>query len=88
MNLFKILLYLTAILSSLACTVALFRGYRRQRIRLMRWSAICFAGLAINNVALFIHLVIFPDVSLRLLRLVPALAGMLCLLYGFVWDVE
>ena len=45
MNLFKVLLYITAILSSLACTVLLFRGYGRRRIPLMKWSAICFAGL-------------------------------------------
>jgi uncharacterized protein DUF5985 len=85
---FKILLYVTAILSSLACTVLLFRGYRRRHIRLMMWSAICFAGLTVNNVALFVDLVILPDLNLRLLRLVPALAGMLSLLYGFISDGE
>lgn len=88
MSVFKNLLYVTAILSSLACTVLLFRGYRRRHIRLMMWSAICFAGLTVNNFALFVDLVIFPDVNLRLLRLVPALAGMLSLLYGFIWDLE
>ena len=88
MNLFKVLLYITAILSSLACTVLLFRGYERRRIPLMMWSAICFAGLTINNVALFLDLVIFPDINLRLLRLVPALAGLSALLYGFISDAE
>jgi hypothetical protein len=39
-------------------------------------------------VALFIDLVIFPEVDLRLARLVPALIGMLCLLYGFIYDTE
>lgn len=88
MNRFKILLYLTAALSSSACTILLFRGYRRRRIRLMMWSGICFAGLTINNVALFVDLVIVPDVNLRLVRLVAALAGLLVLLYGFIWDEE
>jgi hypothetical protein len=52
------------------------------------WSAICFVGLTINNVALFIDLVLFPEVDLRMLRLVPALLGMSCLLYGFILDVD
>jgi hypothetical protein len=87
-NALKVALYALAVLSSLSCTVLLFRGYARRRIRLLMWSGICFAGLTINNVALFLDLVIFPEVDLRLARLVPALAGMMFLLYGFIWDAE
>jgi Family of unknown function (DUF5985) len=88
LNVFKITLYALAILSSSACTWLLFRGYARRGLRLLMWSGICFAGLTINNVALFADLVLFPDVDLRVARLVPALVGMLCLLYGFIWDAE
>lgn len=84
----KIALYVLAILSSLTCATLLTRAYVRRRVRLLMWSAICFVGLTINNVALFIDLVLFPDVDLRLLRLVPAVVGMSCLLYGFILDVE
>jgi len=87
-NGFKIALYAIAVLSSLASTILLFRGYARRRVRLLMWSAICFAGLTVNNMALFVDLVIFPTVDLRLVRLVPALIGMMCLLYGFIWDAE
>lgn len=52
------------------------------------WSAICFAGLSVNNMALFVDLVLFPEIDLRLARLVPALIGMTFLLYGFIWDSE
>ena len=86
MNAFKISLYAVAVLSSLACTWLLFRGYARRRVRLLMWSAICFACLTVNNVVLFFDLVVFPDVNLRLARLVPALVGMAFLLYGFIWD--
>jgi hypothetical protein len=72
----------------LTCATLLTRAYVRRRVRLLMWSAICFVGLTINNVALFIDLVLFPDVDLRLLRLVPAVVGMSCLLYGFILDVE
>jgi hypothetical protein len=88
MNLFKIVLFGAAVLTSFACTILLFRGYRRRRIRLLMWSALCFAGLTINNVVLFLDLVIFPDIDLRSIRLVSALAGMLFLLYAFIGDTD
>lgn len=88
MNGFKIALYLLAVFSSGACAVLLFRGYSRRRLRLLMWSAVCFVGLTINNVALFVDLVVFPEIDLRLARLIPALIGMTLLLYGFIWDTD
>lgn len=84
----KLALYVLAILSSLTCATLLTRAYFRRGVRLLMWSAICFVGLTINNVALFIDLVLFPEVDLRVLRLVPALLGMSCLLFGFILDVD
>lgn len=88
MNALKVILYAVCVLSSTACTVLLFRGYVKRRVRLLMWSAICFAGLSVNNMALFVDLVLFPEIDLRLARLVPALIGMTFLLYGFIWDSE
>jgi hypothetical protein len=88
MNALRIVLYGAAVVSSLACTILLFRGYVRAHVRLLMWSAICFAGLTVNNIALFIDLVVFPEVDLRLARLIPALLGLLSLLYGFIWDAD
>jgi hypothetical protein len=85
---FKIALYLVAVLSSGACALLLFRGFLRRRVRLLMWSGICFIGLTVNNVALFVDLVVFPDLDLRLARLIPALVGMTLLLYGFIWDSD
>jgi hypothetical protein len=87
-NTFKVALYAVAALSSCACMVLLIRGYVRRRVRLLMWSGICFAGLTVNNVALFLDVVIFPNTDLRLARLVPALIGMMFLLYGFIWEAE
>jgi hypothetical protein len=33
-------------------------------------------------------MVVFPDIDFRPVRLVAALAGMLVLLYGFIWDAD
>ena len=86
MSAFKIALYGLAILSSGACAAFLLRAYLHLGVRLLMWSAVCFIGLTLNNIALFVDLVVFPQIDLRLARLVPALIGMMCLLYGFIYD--
>jgi hypothetical protein len=77
-----------ACITSLACTVLLFRGYVQRRVRLLLWSALCFVGLTINNIVLIFDLVIFPAMDLRPLRLTAALIGMLFLLYAFIWESD
>ena len=52
------------------------------------WSALCFVGLSLNNALLVLDLLVFPDIDLRLPRLLAALAGLLFLLYGFIWEAE
>jgi hypothetical protein len=84
----RIALYALAIATSLACTVCLFRAYYERRVRLLLWSGCCFIGLTINNIALFLDLVVYPTADLRVVRLVAALAGMMFLLYGFIFESE
>ena len=85
---FGAVLYLLAPLASLACMLLLFRAYAATGSRLLLWSALCFVALSLNNTLLFFDLVIFTEVDLRLYRLLSALAGLLFLLYGFVWEAE
>jgi len=74
---------------SLICAVMLLRGYFRNRLPLLLWSALCFVGLSINNVLLFFDFVVFPtQIDLRPWRLISALAGVLFLLYAFIWEAE
>ena len=89
MDYFKVVLYLLAALTSVSCMVLLFRGYARTGTRLLFWSALCFVGLSVNNVLLFFDFVVFPtQVDLRPGRLLAALAGLLFLLYAFIWEAE
>ena len=81
-------LYSLAALTSLACMLLLFRAHARTGLRLLFWSALCFVGLSVNNLLLFLDLIVFPDFDLRLWRLAAALAGLLALLYGFIWEAE
>jgi hypothetical protein len=80
------LVYLLCAGTSIWCAVLLLRGYRSSHTRLLFWASACFVGLAINNVILFIDLIMLPDVDLFWWRTAPALAGMLVLLYGLVWE--
>jgi hypothetical protein len=89
METFKLVLFVLAVVTSLACTVLLFRAYLQSRLRILLWSGLCFVCLTANNLLLFIDLVVLPtDVDLRVLRHGTALVGMLFLLYGFIRESE
>lgn len=76
--------YVLCALTSMACAVLLVNGYRRSKTGLLFWSGLCFAGLALNNVLLFVDIVVVPSVDFGLLRSGIALAAMMVLLYGLV----
>ena len=80
--------YLLCAFTSLLCTVLLVRGFRRTRLRLLMWSAVCFTGLAVNNIVLVIDLMIVPTVDLSTWRLIPAALGLASLVFGLVWESE
>jgi hypothetical protein len=89
MEAFKLVLFLLAIVTSLACTILLFRGYLQTSLRILMWSALCFVCLTVNNLLLFVDLVVLPqDVDLRVFRHGTALVGMLFLIYGFIHESE
>ena len=77
-----------AMLTSAACMCFLFRAYASTRLRLLLWSGLCFVFLTLNNVFLFLDVVVYPDIDFRPYRLVSALLGVLFLLYGFIWEAE
>ena len=78
--------YIFGFLVTLACGILLFRAYAKVRKRLLLWSAVCFCGLAISNLLVFVDLVLLPAVDLYLLRLITAAIAMLLLLYGLIWE--
>ena len=72
----------TALLSS----VLLLRAYARSRTRLLFWSGLCFALLALSNTMvlvdrLFLHGVDWPEV-----RVGTAVLGVGVLLYGLIFE--
>ena len=79
-------IYILCALTSILCAVLLVRGYRQSRARLLFWSALCFIGLALNNVMLIIDVRFMTHVDLQVWRAVPAVIGVLLLVYGLVWE--
>jgi hypothetical protein len=82
------LVYILNFLTFTACAILLGRAYWRVRQRLLLWSGLCFAGLAISNLLVFVDLVMLPELDLYLLRLITAAVAMLLLLFGLIWEGE
>ena len=80
--------YLMCALTSVACAALLLRQYRAGRSSLLLWSSLCFVGLALNNVLLFVDLVVIPSVDLGMVRSLIALVSLALLLWGLVWHGE
>lgn len=85
---FGTVVYVLCALTSAVCAGMLFRAWLRNRVGLLLWSALCFAGLTLNNVLLFIDLRVLPDRDLSLVRTLPALLGVGLLLFGLIWETK
>ena len=74
--------------TSTVCAILLLRTFGHRRARLLLWAGLCFAGLAVNNVLLFIDQVIVPDIDLSLLRDLSGFIAIALLVYGLVWETR
>jgi hypothetical protein len=80
-------IYSLCALTSITCFVLLWRSWRASRARLLFWSALCFGVLSVNNVLLVLDMVVWPvEVDLSTARLAVALAAVLLLLFGLIWE--
>ncbi|MGH9410970.1 MAG: DUF5985 family protein [Vicinamibacterales bacterium] len=80
--------YLLCAATSVVAAALLLRAWSENRTRLLLWSSICFVGLALNNILLFVDLIVVPAVDLTVSRNVSAAAAVIVLLYGLVWDTQ
>jgi hypothetical protein len=81
------IVYLLCALASTFCAILLVRNYRRNGVRLALWTCLCFAGLALNNILLFVDLVLLPTtIDLALFRTAVALTAVLLLVIGLTWE--
>ena len=81
--------YILGALTSCLCALLLLRSYRKNHsMRLLLWSGLCFVGLTLDNIVLFLDVIVFPDINMALVRKWPALLGLMLLIYGLVWDAK
>jgi hypothetical protein len=86
---FPAAVYLLCAATSVCCLALLTRSYLRTRNRLLLWSALAFVGFAINNLLVFIDLILLPTtIDLLPLRNLTSSAALLVLLYGFIWETS
>jgi len=81
-------IYLLCAVTSFVAAGLQWRMWRRRGTRLLLWSSLCFIGLALNNLVLFMDLVVVPDVDLMIVRASTALAAVALLVYGLIWEVR
>lgn len=85
---FEAIVYLLCFVSSALCAYLLSNAFRLQRERLLLWSSLCFCFLALNNLLVFIDIILLPDLNLVPFRSLAALAAISLLIYGFIWEIE
>jgi hypothetical protein len=86
MTLLAQITYLLCAGTALVCVGLLLRAFVRTGVRLLLWSGVCFIALSLENALLFLDMVVVPDVDLQIWRNLAALSGLLCLLFGLIWD--
>lgn len=84
----SILIYSLCALTSLAACGLLLRSWLASRHRLLFWSAMCFAGLSLNNAFLVLDKVFLRDLDLSIVRLTLALISVMLILIGLVWEEQ
>lgn len=82
------LVYLLCALTAIACAWMLLRAYLNSRVRLLLWSALCFAGLATNNVLLVLDRLVLTAQDFSTLRLSIALVSILLLVTGLILEAD
>jgi hypothetical protein len=80
------LVYLLCAATSFLCAALLCRSYKNNRVRLLLFSGICFVGLTLDNIVLYLDLIVIPEVDISLVRRLPGLIGLVVLLFGLVWE--
>ena len=85
---FEAVVYLLCFLSSGLCAYLLVTAFVRGEEKLLLWSAICFCLLAINNLLVFVDIIILPNLDLTWWRSLTSLTAVSALIYGFIWEIE
>ena len=79
-------LYLLNFAVNMLCSILLLRAYRRVMKRLLLWSGLCFAGLALSSAMVFVDLIMLPQIDLFPVRLGIGIAALALMVYGLIFE--
>ncbi|HEY7326100.1 MAG TPA: DUF5985 family protein [Gemmataceae bacterium] len=82
------IIYLLCATTALTCCLLMLRGYRHRHVRLLLWGSFCFLALTVENLILFVDLVLIPETDLSAFHLAAAMIGVGILAYGLIWEVK
>ena len=83
----EVVFLLCGAVSSL-CAALLIRSYRRNRTRLLLHGCLCFSGLALANVLLFVDLALYRELDLLPVRQLITFVSATLLVWGLIWDAR
>ena len=84
----KSAIYVLCLVTSAACAYLLFQGYLRSSTRLLFWSGLCFAFLAVNSLIVVLDMLVLAEVDLQTYRHVAAVLAVGTLIFGLVWETD
>lgn len=82
------LVYLLCFVTSALCAGLLLRQYAKVASPVLLLSSACFIFLAIANLLVVIDQIVFPELNLKMARLLLTLLAVSVLLFGFIWEAE
>lgn len=89
MTWFPAAVYLLCAATSICCLALLARSFLITGNRLLLWSALSFVGFALNNLLVFVDVILLPvEVDLLLYRNLASLAAISVLIIGFIFVRE
>ncbi|MEP6548564.1 MAG: DUF5985 family protein [Gammaproteobacteria bacterium] len=79
-------MYALCAVISVACAAFTLQQCVASGSRLLMWATLCFIGLAVNNVLIYLDDILLPSDGFFLWRACAALAGMTAFICGLIWD--
>jgi len=81
------IIFMLCVLSSSLCAMLMLYAYERFRKRILLWILLCMIFLAINNILLYLD-VVLPEIDLSVARNTTAFLGLSILVFGLIWDIQ
>ncbi|MEP6883581.1 MAG: DUF5985 family protein [Gammaproteobacteria bacterium] len=79
-------MYALCALVSVACAAFSLQQYLANGSKFLRWATLCFMGLAVNNILIYLDDILHRGGDFFMWRAAAALAGMTAFIYGLIWD--